>query len=122
MKANELMIGDWVNTPNGISRVIYIAKYSGIYTDNTNVGEKLYSPHEINPIPLTPKILEKNGFERSKVFVEWKYENDDAYMIYKPFPYFKIQMEECVVAFPCKYVHQLQHALHLCEIEKEIEL
>ena len=122
MKANELMLGDWVNTPNGISRVIYIAKYSGIYTDNTNIGEKLYSPYEINPIPLTPKILEKNGFERSKVFVEWKYENDDVYMIYKPFPYFKIQMEECVVAFPCEYIHELQHALRLCGIEKEITI
>lgn len=57
------MIGDWVNTPNGISRVTYIAKYSGIYTENTNIGEKLYSPYEINPIPLTPEILEKNGFK-----------------------------------------------------------
>lgn len=77
---------------------------------------------EITPIPLTLEILEKNGFERSEVFVEWKYENDNVYMIYKPFPYLKIQTEECTVAFPCQYVHELQRALRFCKIEKEIIL
>ena len=76
----------------------------------------------LDPIPLTDEILEKNGFERSKVFVEWKYENENVYMIYKPFPYLKIQTEKCIVAFPCKYVHELQNAFRLCRIEKTIEL
>lgn len=76
----------------------------------------------LDPIPLTAEILEKNGFKRSEVFVEWKYENDNVYMIYKPFPYLKIQMEERIVAFPCEYIHQLQHALRPCGIEKEIKL
>lgn len=76
----------------------------------------------IEPIPLTPEILEKNGFKRSEVFVEWKYENYNVYMIYKPFPYLKIETEECIVAFPCEYIHQLQNALRLCGIEKEITL
>lgn len=76
----------------------------------------------VKPIPLTTEMLEKNGFKRSEVFVEWKYENDDVYMIYKPFPYLKIQMEDCIVAFPCEYVHELQNALRLCGIEKEITI
>ena len=112
MQANELMVGDWVD-------------YKGIRNRVARADLDIHHEKwiaEITPIPLTPEILEKNGFERSEVFVEWKYESDDVYMIYKPFPYLKIQTEECIVAFPCEYVHELQHALRLCGIEKEIIL
>lgn len=135
MKANELMIGDWVNTSDGISRVIYIAKYSGIYTDNTNIGEKLYSLHEINPIPLTPEILEKNGFEKQDY--QWKYRDNSCMVIICIAPLIEIDGEmiddnlanvmlhgalfDIDITFD-GYVHELQHALKLCGIEKEIEL
>lgn len=119
MKAEELMRFDWVSledddTPRQVDWIR--SGEVGLFW-NKNV-----TPPYLKPVPLTAEILEKNGFERSEVFVEWKYENDNVYMIYKPFPYLKIQMEECIIAFPCKYIHQLQHALRLCGIEKTIEL
>ena len=112
MEASELMIGDWVN-------------YRGIYN---RISPADFDEHhkewinEIEPIPLTPEILEKNGFTRSNAFVEWKYEEDDVYILWKPFPWIKIQSEECSVMFPCEFVHELQHALKLCNIKKEINL
>lgn len=119
------MIGDWVqhrdefNEVTGPFKVDLMSNHE-IGFEGENFARSLNN--NIEPIPLTPEIFEKNGFERSKVFVEWKYQNNIVYMIYKPFPYLKIQMEECLVVFPCEYVHQLQHALRLCGIDKEIKL
>lgn len=131
MDAKNLMLGDWVNTPNGISRVIYIAKYSGIYTDNTNIGEKLYSPYEINPIPLTPEILEKNGFAYFSIggAEQWLI-NDDYYDInvyeYSDsiwvFRYDCTEMSLPHTQVTMSYVHELQHCLKMVGIDKEIVL
>jgi hypothetical protein len=126
MKANELMIGDWVIVYEKAMPVK--AKVEGVHGNfatvlgHARIVDNGGNTPYVLPIHLNSDILEKNGFERSEVFVEWKYENDDMYMIYKPFPYLKIQTEECIVAFPCEYVHELQHALKLCQIDKEIVL
>ena len=133
MTANELMIGDYVirkNVPNEILIVNAIDSIRGIvYLDLDGLGitEKI---ENIKPIPLTPEILEKNG---------WVYNNEDE----KFFPQtwvgggLKLQGADdcgyCIVVtsdyddedtngtpFIIFYVHQLQHALRLCGIIKEI--
>ena len=73
-------------------------------------------------IDITPEFLERNGFVKSHVFEEWKYESDDLCMIWKPFPFLEVCTEDSLVRFPCEYVHELQNALLLCGIEKKIEL
>lgn len=69
----------------------------------------------IEPIPLTAEILEKNGFVQ-----------DDESWWYKDF---RIVLSSSKgVSLVCGrqikfcYVHELQHALRLCGIEKTIEL
>ena len=127
MKAEELMIGDYVQL-NGSPYVIEeISKKGWVHmTDpvhNLRVQMSTdYILDFIEGVPITPEILEANGFTRSKAFVEWKYEDDDIYMLWKPFPWIKIQLEDHTVMFPCEFVHELQHALRLCGIEKEIVL
>lgn len=114
------MFGDWV----------YQAQFTDVMNNNKGYGWKPVKipniPFDkdcfIEPIPITPKILEQNGFTRSNAFVEWKYEEDGVYILWKPFPWIKIQSEECSVMFPCEFVHELQHALNLCNIKKEINL
>lgn len=138
MKANELMIGDWVcyNVPNK-----YYTKVEEIRC--TSDGEEYYIrchrdskdtyleqlKHEdfsvdiLHPIPLTPEILEKIGFEK------W----DDGWYIYDyettgieiawVGTILKISGEYVNLELPSvMYVHQLQHALRLCGIEIEIKL
>ena len=132
MDSKSLMIGDWVQNPLGWKAQVQSIRYVNTIKDewewlvkigiNNETFQDNLSLNEIGAIPLTAEILEKNGFERSEVFVEWKYENDNVYVIYKPFPYLKIQTEESIVAFPCEYIHQLQHALNLCGISKTIEI
>ena len=71
---------------------------------------------------ISPEILERMGFKRSETFVEWKYEADGVYILWKPFPWIKIQTEEVSIMFPCEYVHELQNALTIAKIDKEFVL
>ena len=118
MKANELMIANWV-IDNG-----KYAQITGITCDGnieTTVNEKS-NIELISPIPLTPEILEKNGFE------EW-----DGWFIYAPESagieiawlgtILKIGGECGNLELPTiEYVHQLQNVFMLCGISKEIVL
>ena len=127
MKANELMIGDWVldkktNRP-----------YKIIGTND------LLFHDDYSHIPLTAEILEKNGFKQGFIpalktksslllvanigedYIEVRFdrrniaiwldydENGDG--IYSDY----------LLPLPI-YVHELQHTLRLCGIDKEIEI
>ena len=61
MKANELRIGNLVDTPGGVEEVIAIQSNGVFYTTNYK-----NSWAEIKPIPLTEEWLMKFGFERAK--------------------------------------------------------
>lgn len=86
---------------------------------------------EIEPIPLTPEILEKNGFEdvgqdiyqyEEKPYYIW-WESDRYRLgIYKDESDYEKECFGEVMRLPIIYVHELQHALRLCGIEKKIEL
>jgi hypothetical protein len=56
MKANELRVGNWIIGCNG--------KYFQIFEDGMEIlmGARNYG--DFDPIPLTPEILEKAGFEK----------------------------------------------------------
>lgn len=126
MKATDLMIGDWVCLKDDTKSELPL-KVDGVLTDDISLeGEGFLGGVDglIRPIPLTPEILEKNGF----VFVKssdmdtvwngwWIYENlelgtccldrEDNWPCY-------INIVDSNIK--CEYVHQLQHALRLCEI------
>lgn len=107
MKANELMIGDWVSYHGIVNRVAPADFCQKAWID------------EIRPIPLTAEILEKNGFYYD--------EDRKAYLMgvifrVKPERYGLFSFEICGCPYPLDTVHQLQHALKLCGIEKEIIL
>lgn len=135
IKAKDLMIGDWVKSRGKIEQVTSV--YDGyICTDSFEDSHDYY----FDPIPLTPEILEKNGFE--KVPQEkcvnpfyWRFDKieDGEYnysvVAYKtPFRGFFFEIknncdcEPIVFTKQMEPVHELQHALRLCGIKKEIEL
>ena len=71
MKANELMIGDWVwynNQPHQIRQLGIFGEnrdgddYPAVCVGKPNGVGLILERNEIEPIPLTPEILEKNGF------------------------------------------------------------
>ena len=113
MKANELMIGDWVLYNETHRQILEI---SGIDDEvYLETDELVVHQSEIQPIPLTQEILEKNGFVQDGE--SWWYQD------------FRIVLSASKgVSLVCGrqvkfcYIHQLQHALRLCGIEKTIEL
>jgi hypothetical protein len=79
----------------------------------------------LRPIPLTSEILEKNGWSRD-IYDNESYDNEDAEMLSlwvgedgRNAWWWHAGFE---LVIPINYVHQLQNALTLCGIEKEIEL
>jgi len=138
MKANELMIGDWVRHANGtpmqVTRIDYCTENKGHFACGTPHHWEYNNKFE--PIPLTPEILTKNGFYKvdygvdSVVAYEWKDPNQNATVevfYYKYLPEEEMRIEVVMGSFTAHhpsawrgYVHWLQHALRLCGIEKEV--
>ena len=144
MQANELMTGDWVlikRTPSCEYpyKICSINNYSILgedYADwiEVEAGEEI-NLEDIKPIPLTAEILEKIGFhhhliaERGFTREEWTL-SDDYYDIVVSewsdsiwvFRYECTEMNTPHEQRVFGYVHELQHALRECGIDKEIVL
>lgn len=124
MKADELMLGDWVLTPLGKRRVDS-NNIDGSVVCRGGIAVGLFCDFELDPIPLTAEILEKNSFKKVVGFnapqvgyylevaknVRWDLMQADggAWFVNDSF-------------ILVLYVHELQHALKLYGIEKEITL
>lgn len=133
MKANEnLMVGDWVKFKgSGLYHQVKVVSNKSIKFDN----QKRFAKSSVEPIPLTPEILEKNGMhlynrKTNNLMEECNhsdvFEEDDNYRVELSLDYdgsirWTINGDEDTI-MPFDYVHQLQQALRLCEIEKEIIL
>lgn len=101
MKAEELMKFDWVNLVE-----------DGKVVASRQV-EYIRDVDYYQPIPLTPEILEKNGFELC-------YDPKGLYSYKRMFQlWFDMARNEITLsiglyAIVLDYVHELQHALRLC--------
>jgi hypothetical protein len=94
------------------------------YIETTKCGITLAESHLLSPITLTAGVLEKNGF-RKENYIE-VVGGLDTYYLGEEIGSFRIhRLQKGYYQFglaKIKYVHQLQHALRLCGINKEIEL
>lgn len=129
MKVTDLMIGDilkWKEQPgfNDEDRNM-VLRVKRIYDDSIKIDGRfeLYHISLFEPISLVPEILEKNGWvyiAEDKVFYSEKLKGELPWIYYitdGSNEVFRMQ-DFCNL----QYVHQLQHALRLCGIEKEIVL
>lgn len=128
MKEKELMIGDYIQVNGEVCKIISVSYFDIGISDSK---EDFYNEHidNIKPIPLTPEILERNGFVKQaydgwlisenngRRLIEYHTDSFDGLLIinYAEEPYPKISIK-------LMYVHELQHALRLCGINKEIKL
>lgn len=113
MKPEEMMLGDWISFNGEPVKVQHIV--SGI------------NELDYDPIPITAEILEKNGFEVHRqfaTFTEYWLDIPRKFVRVAPNSYIEIYNgENRNVHIDGKvYVHELQHALRLCGIDKEIVL
>ena len=121
------MKGDWLQNTNGnVGKVIGVRPYMGtapsmkydyeVIMQYHQTGTCFSDPKLLQPIPLTPEILEKNGWfykngywtKKGPVRLSWK---EDGTLIVG---YFQ---------FPCavEFVHTLQNILRILGLE-DIEL
>lgn len=127
MKTTDLMIGDYVvNTEFGKNKIDKIETLEPrrvwLKRGKTYVQIKF-----IEPVPLTTEILEKNGFvkdENDDNMYYWNWSVIDDCMSYdKETSKVRIfSVSGLTFVKILQYVHELQHALRLCEIKKEIVL
>ena len=125
IKAEELMIGNWVLDGTKYAQVTSIT-CDGII--ETTVNEKS-NIELLEPIPITKEILEKNGFEEKRE-PERYIKSDDYYDVeireYNDGLWI-LTLTDCEFTLPhsqvhVSYVHQLQQALRLYGIPETIEL
>lgn len=142
MRAEDLQIGDWVRplkkklkgTPG---KVITIDGGTGICWIDSKDYSCLVPCSDVERIPITPEILEKNGFEKldfshfqigdrrlvldadgrwdGPLSWHWVVTEMDTNAKGQP-----VVLDYYVATI--NYVHQLQHALKLCGIDKEIQI
>lgn len=124
MNAKELMIGNWVKTKTNKYGTINELNTDCLLTTLHGVNG-CWSYDSIEPIPLTVEILEKNGWSHD-IYDNESYDNEDAEMLSlwvgedgRNAWWWHAGFE---LVIPINYVHQLQNALALCGIEKEIVL
>lgn len=132
--STEIMIGD-------------IIQSQGEYYKVTDIHEDCFCCSEIPPqklrsfvfencdddadgVPLTPDILEKNGFARALNFstecytkrgVDYsiKYRPNDYHVLKVHKPQTCGQTGHCTLTITnCLYLHQIQHALRLCGLNE----
>lgn len=119
MKANELMIGDWVIVNTYPEKVKLIGEtLIKVWNRDNSIDVD-----DVSPIPLTAEILEKNGFIRFGTGYILERERFGLVNPSSPNNYLdNYWLRISIKAVHIEYVHELQHALRLCGIEKEIEL
>ena len=118
MKAEELMIGDWVAF-RGCAYQCTAQDIVIMYFCEDND-----TPTNTSAIPITTKILGENGAILYDTFA--RIDIGNYYVIYDYDGFLTICDEEDNVRkisyLECHYVHQLQHALRLCGINKQIKI
>lgn len=138
MSGKELMIGDWVYYKND-------NKYHQISSVNMQrdgsvliaIENDLSFDYMFEPIPIKRIHLTKNGF-KAKDIEDTLFVFRDGYTIavqfdegindtendlnIPPMAYLSIKFAEKDIWIPIEYIHELQHAMKLFEIDKEIEL
>ena len=129
MRAEDIMVGDWVRNDFGeIQQVVELRQEGAMLSYND-----IYRYDDIQPIPLTPDMLLDNGFELQELGGErisvWTGFGEDScdedieveFEGIKPI-WLKIDGPFYLTTPNIEYLHQLQHFLRDCETGKEIVL
>lgn len=124
MKATDLMIGDWVKIKGHLDydKVQEIARDENMqWYISFACSATLFRAYEFEPIPLTPEILEKNGFIKvNSQRYDYGSPDNDCYV--------KVNPKKNMIhvngrnansnLYSHSFVHELQRALRLCGLNE----
>lgn len=136
LKMSDLSVGDWVHHDfyevDMRVRTIYGDTERIIAESNDGYGVTCHLDH-FRPIPITAEILEANGFVDNGVGQHYlkcgngitarvgrnPLSHDDCWLVATDKQVDETISTTCVL-FDAKHIHQLQHALRLAGVDKEI--
>lgn len=138
MDIRDLSIGDWVcaeqlcgvnNEPRltpPMKVIVLDESWVNLEIDTEQGDPFEFEPSEIRGIPITAEVLEKNGFVKQGEYNEWNigtWRTPYLLGVSLERPSIIIKWDgSSIFIDQAKYVHQLQHALRLANVEKEITL
>ena len=131
ISVKELQIGDWVLSTefgaNKPTQVVDIESSGRVWLK----GENEYTTDTyIDPIPFTEEIIKKIGINQQGLDVRFiiakskrtKLKKREKIIYINIYRYNNDTYEETDVLLAIRYVHELQHVLRICKIDKEIVL
>jgi len=126
MKATDLMISDYLSYKGQIIKIVSITKKKVGYHTKANECRMHYARLcDCKPIPITPEILENNGWKSMKNgsgdFILTNPMVGNSAIITKTINGYEMS-HGAFNGLGIHYIHQLQHTLKLSGIEKVIKL
>lgn len=143
LKISDLSVGDWVNVMAEkrtslvfckeieITRGYIHAQIKDVREDGfiaLQTADSRYTLADIGcicPIPITAEILEKNGLcvvEEDANFSEYELFGSENFSLFHTKGTLRYRFETPQASVVCWFVHELQHALRLAGVEKDIIL
>ena len=140
IKISDLSVGDWVNVMTEkltslvfceeieITRGYIHSQIKGIREDGFIAVETSDSRYTlvdigcIDPIPITAEILEKNGFGCVEEDADTALYGTPSCSIFHTKGISRYRLDAPQASVSCWYIHQLQHAIRLAGLDKEINL
>ena len=134
LKISDLSVGDWGRYRDREWKVCSIYQFTeevGLFRKDSQICESI---DDIHPIPITAEILEQNGWSTDGMYaflridehrhLEYYYHEHRLRKYYcgKDEWQNHAKVTDITFAAHCYSVHQLQHALRLAGVEKEINL
>lgn len=125
MHTKDLMIGDWLlYKSDSLENAFPIQITRAMFNK-----ELIIWGDRFEPISITKEILEKNSFLKVEM-LEYPSRRVGISFLYRDTPEgLRIFVQNACVGGPtctmiktCKYVHEVQHMIKMCDIEKEIIL
>ena len=122
IKISDLSIGDWVaidGRPKRISSVLETPMGGMVRCQEQSITAFV---EHISPIPLTPEILDKNGFVIVDESADFQLYGSPECSIFFTKGTVRYRLETPQASVVCWNVHELQHALRLAGVGKDIEV
>lgn len=138
MHLNDLMIGDWVKhtylhwkTGEPIIRIFRISRIENelgkyyVWANEPDCSGRMCHPEKLEPLLLTPEILTHNGWKWDGMYATLIHNDDMKMSWYKHEGIVRDYYHDNLIFLSrpgIVYIHQLQHILNMCGIDKEILL
>ena len=133
LKISDLSVGDWVRYDGKEYQVQCVDGMSEMVTLFGYCEQREESAGNLRPIPITAEILEKNGFvrgQRGSFYHYLRLDKNRTLYIHASTNGWRVEITYDAAGIlrtthlmpDMNSVHQLQHALRLAGVEKEINL